>query len=419
VPDTKTCYWPIQCVVLPPRIDVRVYNVQASQIVQRGRQEPRFRCCVACTQYLKSIVSHLSRNIESKESESPDANRANSPPKPMYPPANLLSFTGEEALGDISRCTAPHLSALKEHLSIDQLSQPARALEGFPKIKSALSEVEKSRNHQTRREKLNLYRSFKPLRNLKSLYLLLIKFFQGKEIATSDLQALSFWEVEILGLVVRRKYSSESALFSFPITEIAQSLDFLACIQRKLPSKRPEEIYKFVFTRAIKYLKMVFRGNNMSGTDNHDSELKFYQHYFEPIARKNNLSLEKFLYPLNKKEKSGWLRSPNFNYFRLVFMSETFAADIVQYATKVMPSEHQDELRQKALSILRRWDGVVNGVEAKSPAGNKLKAELMHYFLKNKRCKLPWTLTEINNAIEKLYELLRKLKVEPWEPSLP
>jgi len=39
----------------------------------------------------------------------------------------------------------------------------------------------------------------------------------------------------------------------------------------------------------------------------------------------------------------------------------------------------------------------------------KVMSEIAFYFLRNKRCKLPWTLVEVNNAISRLQILFNKL----------
>lgn len=61
--------------------------------------------------------------------------------------------------------------------------------------------------------------------------------------------------------------------------------------------KRPEECYKFIFTRTLKHLMRNFTQKKMKKDD---LNLFFYNHYFKELADKNSLPLEHYFYPLTK-----------------------------------------------------------------------------------------------------------------------
>lgn len=407
-PQAHQWSWPYAAIP-PPRIEVNVYNVQVPQSKERDREEPKTCTCTSHLQTLKSVVTSLNGLIDSMELTSQNLNNG-------FVSLNLEKIKTNLELEKIeegpSHSTFQRLQQVPDDLLVELTNQSFRTPEDPSSTESSPIKVKRHRTHISNAGHLELVGSFVPLRNLKSLYFLLIKFFQSKEITIPEIEALSDWELEILGLIIRRKYGSEAILFPSSRRDAAQYLNALSYYQRKLPIKRPEESYKFVFTRAIKYLRKVFKVSSALDARNTNSELEFYKHYFQKLALQEQVALENFVYPLNSKDKPGKLRSPNLNYFRLIFMSEAFVEDLTTYTTKFMSAEHRDESARKTLNILVRWDSSINGIESESSAGNRLKADLSRYFLKNKRCKLPWTATELKSAIEQIQELFCKLNID-------
>ena len=260
---------------------------------------------------------------------------------------------------------------------------------------------------------------FIPLKNLRSLYSLLIKFFKGYPIEQSVVELLSDAELEILNLIIRRKY--ETSLFSNENEKRDLSLitNILIKFQTKITAKRPEESYKFIFTRAFKYMKKSFRYNNELKWPKTDTEEQFYHHYFQEEANKKSIPLENYIYPLNKKDQFGRPRSLNFSYFRQVCQSEAFVTDFSNYLRKVLKDDYGEEIERKTLNVLTKWDSCLSaGISNSNLHYHKTIPDATKYFLKNKRCKIPWTTTEVRNAIVRVNGLFKKILKNDDETDL-
>ena len=106
------------------------------------------------------------------------------------------------------------------------------------------------------------------------------------------------------------------------------------------------------------------------------------------------------------------MRSLNTKYFRQVASSRLFVKDLWDYVQKVFEFDYTEELEKKSLNVLLRWDDHLTGIDNNSEAQRKtLFIEINGYFLKNKKCKLPWTMIELRNAVSRVASLLEKMAI--------
>lgn len=234
------------------------------------------------------------------------------------------------------------------------------------------------------------------LKHLDRLFNLLVVVFTKKEIGEKDL-AIGDVQMKMLNYVLQRKY-----LKRLTSKDLESSVDVqmskLNGIMGSKSHKRPEECYKFIFTRVLKFLKKSFK-KNFNIKQNLDEQ--FYGYYFAELAQKNQEPLEAYFYPLTKKENKK--ETLNASYFAKIFQSKFFISDMVKYVNEHLFEEYKTEIIQKLESLLLKWDGYF--LEGDQKLERRIE-EIKSYLMKNKRCKLPWTLDEVKEAVLRVYSLI-------------
>jgi len=269
-------------------------------------------------------------------------------------------------------------SNLGNNIKIDELKQP------MPERSPAVSTEKFSLSVQTE------------LKHLNKLFSALVKVFTKKELTEADL-SVGVNELKVLNYVLHRKYLKR--LTSKDIeSSITNQLSKINGIINSKSHKRPEECYKFIFTRVLKFLKKSFK-KNFNIKQNLDEQ--FYGYYFAELAQKNQESLENYYYPLTKKDNKK--ETLNSNYFAKIFQSKNFINDLVKYINEHLYEEYKTEIIQKLESLLLKWDPYFGEGEQKP---DKHIEEIKQYLMKNKRCKLPWTLDEVKEAVLRVYSLI-------------
>lgn len=234
------------------------------------------------------------------------------------------------------------------------------------------------------------------LKHLDRLFNLLVKIFTKKEIIEIDLM-LSPNELRILNYFLNRKYLKRLTSKDLEASTGLQ-IGRLNSITSSKSHKRPEECYKFIFTRVLKFLKKSFK-KNFNIKQNLDDQ--FYGYYFGELAQKNNESLDSYFYPLTKKDNKK--ETLNSSYFGKIFQSKNFINDLVKYINEHLNEEYKTEIIQKLESLLLKWDRYFFENDQKV---ERHVEEIKLYLMKNKRCKLPWTLDEVKEAVLRVYSLI-------------
>ena len=235
--------------------------------------------------------------------------------------------------------------------------------------------------------------------SLQKLYDLFVQIFSHGYI-NPEQYALTPFEEEILGCLLQRKFYQKLTPYELGLPVI-EKIDRINEIIRGRSNKRPEECYKFVLTRANKYLKRQLSGFS----DPETSEKIFYEHYFGEIAKQMALPIEQFIYPITRKQIE--VAKLNSNYFERIFKSEQFVCHVQHYLENLVYVEYREELRKKLKSFLSKYDVMFSRNKADVKAAER---HLKEYLLKNKRCKLPWTLNEIKESISRFQSLVETLK---------
>lgn len=236
--------------------------------------------------------------------------------------------------------------------------------------------------------------------SMQRLYEVFVHIFEKGYLEPED-YALEKSEEEVLNCLLQRKFFlrlSQTELDG----PLQAKLDRINEIVRGRSNKRPEECYKFVLTRANKSLKRrVLASKEIS----EDSDKLFYEYYFAELTQSLGLPIEQFIYPITRKQIE--VAKLNSAYFERIFKSPKFLKDLQWYLGNAIFEEYKEELKKKLRSFLGKYDIMLHKPNCDTDA---IEKKLKEYLLKNKRCKLPWTLNEIKESIVRFQILIESLK---------
>lgn len=237
---------------------------------------------------------------------------------------------------------------------------------------------------------------------LKSLWEFLEDLFINMTPSEEQFAKLALIDEQILNSLLQRKYGKRLPLNDSNLS-LEKKLDALHEIVNSKSQKRPEECYKFVLTRVIKYLKKQLRDSEECPPD---VEPFLYRHYFSDAAEQLKLPISDFHYPLTGQRGKFKLNS---YYFDKIFKSEKFIKASNDYIENVLEDEYRAEINKKIESLLIRWDLKLQEGVADM---NEIEVSIKEYLIKNKRCKLPWTMKEVNESIERFKKLVKNYRSE-------
>jgi hypothetical protein len=244
------------------------------------------------------------------------------------------------------------------------------------------------------------------LKKLKYLYEMLVKIFCNGVVNIFDYE-LSPLDESIMNSLLMRKFFKKLTKTQLEMNKM-DKVEILNQIILTRSSKRPEEFYKFVLTRVIKTLKKRFKEDTKCSGD---LELEFYQYYFKNTAAEMNIDIEKFYYPLtgkaSKKKPDGGKVNMNLNtgYYQRIFNSPNFIQDM-NICLEGMTDDYAKEIEKKFESLFAKWD---SELESEGLNVKAFEAKVSAYLEKNKRCKLPWTINEVREAIERFTLLVESI----------
>ena len=217
---------------------------------------------------------------------------------------------------------------------------------------------------------------------------------------------LNYAEIAVLATVLEKKFNT-----ALPIKNVYSLADFkyLASVQS---TKRPEESYKFVFKYAFKHLKERFcerNGLDISTIKKPEVFVQFYKSYFGSVSEKCNVSIESFYLPLTPDTYGLDLsivaaKTINSTYVRLIIKSKQFLADFMEFINEKFKNEY--------ISIVpKKIDNMVDKLEDAFETAwynDRYIDVICDNIRSNKRCKLPWTIKELDYAIRQTNKLISK-----------
>lgn len=223
------------------------------------------------------------------------------------------------------------------------------------------------------------------------LLMLLKKHFNSMEITEKDLK-LSKQELEVMGGIITRKYKGRinTPTESYFLGTIFKDIEQLES------NKRPEENYKFVFKRCIKFMKERLNAHEKKKMRKRQLEEHFYQYYFAEACKSNNMSMDLVKHPQKGLKSDTAPKTINAEYIGNVAKSREFVKDFNSYMYRFLQKDYELTVNPKLEGMVKRWEEIYSKAEDKQLGVN----QIIEYVLKNKKCKLPWTGKEIDAAME-------------------
>ena len=272
-------------------------------------------------------------------------------------------------------------------------------------------------NREKKREKVKHYKNVKE--KFTTLWVLLKKILWNESIDQEDLDALNVRDKKILKAVLtKKKLVEKNECIVYDVNEFSK-------IPRRQGQKRNEENLKCIFKYAQKFLRLQFRKNHLDfryrkGDVNMKQknliDLGFYTYYFGKIADIKGWPIAKFFHPKvfsgGKASLGSSLESPdqrpktiNREYIDNLRKSEKFMTDISSFLnnnymletnqTTGIIDQYKEISEEKMMQKMDQWcklikkNGDVKGLE-----------KILDDLITNDKCKLPWSIMEIERAVE-------------------
>lgn len=235
------------------------------------------------------------------------------------------------------------------------------------------------------------------LKRFAKLFRALAKLFCGNRIEMED-YAMDTSQREILEAIIEKKFAKKGSRIMKSKSD-AEMIEWINNMVQNPSSKRPEECYKFILTKAFKYLRKKFEKNQIEHRLPHED---FYEHYFGEISKSMDLPISHFHYPPNHTTAKK-AQTFKIDFFKRLFQSEVFKVDALEFVHNHLWKEYKIKICKKLERFLSEREKKIIKDSAKEAA---IIQELKNYLLNNRKCKLPWTLYDIKAAIEKLAALI-------------
>lgn len=220
--------------------------------------------------------------------------------------------------------------------------------------------------------------------------------FSKNELPVSLFEQLTYFESELLFFLIRRKFVARNSKLS--------QTDFLkpsfVKIQELLDSflpKKTEECYKFLMARTLNHIKEELE----SSMDTKVSLERFYEVYFEETARKHQMPVKEFHYPLTKDLKGKI--NLNYSYFGKVFKCQKFLRDVEVFFEHQIFANHMEEIYKKLFLLVLKWEKMYLKQQLMQEVSEK---QLLDEVTSRLRYKIPWTCEELVQAIAKFRKLV-------------
>lgn len=171
--------------------------------------------------------------------------------------------------------------------------------------------------------------------------------------------------------------------------------------RQSLFKKKTEDGLKFVFKKAIRHMKLVFKEeflekNNLSKITTDQLDFEFYSHHYGKIAEENDMHLERFYHFRNwKKRDSPYIpKSITKAYVSNLKRNPNFVGQIRDYLNNHLMESFKGFNSKKIRAMIMKWErtierqGTVEGLKA------------IGKMIRSTGNKLPWTVNEVNRALE-------------------
>ena len=211
----------------------------------------------------------------------------------------------------------------------------------------------------------------------------------------------------ILNAIYFKKFQKELVLAGF-----IRNISHCQALMNKKQRKRCEEVYKFVFKTAFKYMKNAHftdKGLYKRGISKEKRKNEFYQHYFGDLARKLGKPLKCFYLPLTPsnwrfESKAKLSKTINHSYITSIFQSKLFLSDFVKFVREKSISYSREIIIEKIDKLVDRWEDQYKELDFSSRKIETIVEDIKF----NSKCCFPWSMGEVRYAFEEIQRLLPK-----------
>jgi len=242
--------------------------------------------------------------------------------------------------------------------------------------------------------------------NFSNLRLFMKKMFLFK-LDSHSIDNFSIEEIVLLSSILKKKFEINLQ------TQNVYPLSEFNLVYNQKVTKRPEECYKFIFKHTFKQLKKKFLSKHPQHTSikSQQFNLKFYNYYFSEAAQTTKLSLKNFFLPLSpeaqqlnkysvvSKTINGW-------YITLIAQSPEFMKQLTSYINDDLLQNYRNQIETKIDRLCNKWEKTY----LESFENYRIIEAIDESISKSIRCKLPWTVKEVEFAIETVNKLIEKYK---------
>ena len=250
------------------------------------------------------------------------------------------------------------------------------------------------------------------VKHLKELGRLMVKILLGSRISCEEMKRLSPLEKKLMLLFFEKKKFK-----GYQMAELSQ--EYVERILENPNTKKFEDNIKFVFFRMIKFLQKYFRIKLFSiAKRQFKKRFRFYPlykqleyafngYYFGRLATKLQQPIEKFFSPRAKQSSKSQFeklipKTLSHLYFHHVKMSSKFVRDARFYLENILMNESKHKIVHKINLVCVNWEKKL----FKKGTGELIEnIKLSSLF--DSKCKMPWSLSEVENAIKDVLHLLK------------
>ena len=168
-------------------------------------------------------------------------------------------------------------------------------------------------------------------------------------------------------------------------------------------NKRLEEQIKMVYKRCIKYLKRAYKRKMRSISYKKYLDLAFYNYYFGEIAKKENISIEKFFTPGSKSQFFKIKANFTYDFLEHTKKSPAFVEDITDYLERHFETQFVRDNHVKIKKLCNDWRLRLEQVEHVNLENMRQIAEELK---SNMKIKLPWTMGEMRNSVQNFRSII-------------
>jgi len=253
-----------------------------------------------------------------------------------------------------------------------------------------------NKDYSSSEKPLNSEQRFFKLKYFKTLAVVISKILKNEELPTNSLK-LSLEEREILSAFINKRYRLKESYRVPKGSDLTNNLitDLPRRLKKYNYGKRKEENMKLVFNWVFKFLKTQIAATCPDKPSKDELDYLFYTHYFRQVAEQHGLNIISFYKPNFVKPVKNSEKTFNANFIKNIQLSEHFMADFMLALNEYMLTEYKTVIDKKLFAIFVKWEAKLE----KDEYSPKSLLSLARSITGSQKCKLPWTLTEIQLAI--------------------